>query len=137
MEFALIIIALIFLVALGLHIHKVIQRRQAQRIVDNEYNVAVVLWEFGRSLRGFLETARRNGNSVIAFNEITIPHSTGYRLTLELAGYRFRVYGLPDLYNRTGRLSFLIDDTLTVRASDRNGDLAKEEDEEYVGGKSE
>ena len=70
---------------------------------------------------------------VLDFTKITVPHSQGYRISLELIGGYFRVYAVPARYNITGRLSFLTDNTLSVRASDRAGQQASCEDGEYKG----
>ena len=55
------------------------------------------------------------------------------RSKLFLAGYNFKIYGVPAIYNRSGRLSFFIDNSMTLRASDRSGEEATGEDAEYTG----
>jgi hypothetical protein len=71
---------------------------------------------------------------VLDFKKIAVPHSQGYRVLIELIGFSFRICAVPDKYGRGGRLSFFIDSSLTLRASDRKGERANEQDEEYVGG---
>jgi hypothetical protein len=103
------------------------------RMVENEYNVAVTLWNYGRLVKSQLEETVRRSSGVIDFYKITVPHSPGYRVVLELSGYRFRVFATPEQYHRTGRLSFYTDNEVTVRASDRAGEPATGEDPEYEG----
>jgi len=80
-----------------------------------------------------LVVCNKPGAGVLDFTKITVPHSQGYRISLELIGGYFRIYAVPARYNRTGRLSFLTDNTLSVRASDRAGQQATSEDAEYKG----
>ncbi|HSB12675.1 MAG TPA: hypothetical protein VLM38_24510 [Blastocatellia bacterium] len=136
MTIALIILAAIFLGVLGLHSYKQFKIRQQRRIDENEYNVAVTVWEFARVLKQHLDAAIQNSSGVLDFTEITVPHSQGYKVSLELIGAYFRVYAVPARYNKTGRLSFLTDNTLSVRASDRAGQQASSEDGEYKGDSS-
>src|SRR4029077_14573784 len=103
------------------------------RMSENEYNVAVTLWEYAKLVKQQLDSATRLGTGVLDFNKMTVPHSQGYRISLELIGAYFRVYAVPSRYNRTGRLSFLTDNTLSVRASDRSGQQSTSEDGEYKG----
>ena len=133
MAIILIILAAIFLGVLGLHSYKEFKVRQQRRLDENEYNVAVTLWEFARVIKQHLDSAIHNSNGVLDFTAITVPHSQGYKLSLELIGAYFRVYAVPARYNKTGRLSFLTDNTLSVRASDRAGQQATSEDGEYKG----
>ena len=136
MTILLIILAAIFLGVLGLHTYKQFLIRQQRRIDENEYNVAVTLWEFARELKQHLDNAIHRSNGVLDFTAITVPHSSGYKISLELIGVYFRVYAVPVRYARTGRLSFLTDNTLSVRASDRSGQQATSEDGEYKGDSS-
>jgi hypothetical protein len=129
----LIIIAGVFVCALGLHAYKQFQTRRARRMSLNEYNTAVTLWEFARMVREQIHAAVLRSHGVLDFATITIPHSRGYRVSLELIGTYFRVYAIPNKYNRTGRLSFVTDTTLSVRAADHAGKPASAEDEEYQG----
>lgn len=133
MTIILIILAAVFLGVLGLHSYKQFKIRQQRRIDENEYDVAVTLWEFARELKAHLDTAIRKSDGVLDFTAITVPHSQGYNISLELIGVYFRVYAVPSRYNKTGRLSFLTDNTLSVRASDRAGRQATSEDGEYKG----
>jgi hypothetical protein len=133
MVIILIIFAAIFLGVLGLHGYKQFKIRQQRRISENEYNVAVTLWEYARKVKSQIDGMIRQGTGVLDFAKITVPHSQGYRISLELIGIYFRVYAVPARYNITGRLSFLTDNTLSVRASDRGGQQASSDDGEYKG----
>jgi hypothetical protein len=129
----LIILAGVFVCALGLHGYKQLQIRRERRMRENEYNTAVTLWEYSRLVREQIDAAIRQGKGVLDFTTITVPHSQGYRVSLELIGSYFRVYAVPNKYNRTGRLSFVTDTTLSVRAADRTGNPASADDSEYEG----
>jgi hypothetical protein len=104
-----------------------------QRISENEYNAAVVVWTYGRLVKSQVDEAVRQGTGVINFANMTVPHSAGYRVSLELEGYNFRVIAVPATYNKTGRLSFSTDTTLTVRAADKSGEATTDADPEYTG----
>jgi hypothetical protein len=133
MAIVLVILACVFVIALGLHAYRQIQQMRHQRMVENEYNAAVTLWNYGRLIRSQIDDLVRQRSGVIDFYKINVPHSPGYRMVLELTGYHFRVYAVPERYHRTGRLSFFTDNKVTVRASDRAGEPATEEDPEYEG----
>ena len=133
MAIVLLILASIFVSALGLHAYKHLRQVRHNRMVENEYNVAVTLWNYGRLVKSQLEETVRRSSGVIDFYKITVPHSPGYRVVLELSGYRFRVFATPERYHRTGRLSFYTDNEVTVRASDRAGEPATGDDPEYEG----
>jgi len=133
MAIVLVILASIFVIALGLHAYKQLMQRRLQRMVENEYNAAVTLWNYGRLVKSQLDETVQQRVGVIDFYKITVPHSPGYRVALELSSYRFRVYAVPERYHRTGRLSFYLDNEVTVRASDRAGERAGEQDPEYEG----
>ena len=135
MVIILIILAAIFLGVLGAHAYKQFKIRELQRISENEYNVAVTLWEYARLVKQQVDGAVRLGTGVLDFSKITVPHSQGYRISLELIGAYFRIYAVPARYNKTGKLSFLTDNTLSVRASDRSGQQSTSEDPEYKGDK--
>jgi hypothetical protein len=127
------IVAAVFVGVLGVHFYKQFRLRQQHQMSENEYNAAVTLWEFGRVVKDRVDGTVREGTGVLDFTSITVPHSQGYEISLELIGAYFRIYAVPSRYNRTGRLSFLIDNTLSVRASDRGGQQATSEDGEYKG----
>lgn len=133
MVIILVTTALIFVCALGLHGYKQLQMRRARRMSQNEYDTAVKLWEYARLVRQQINDAIHQGKGVLDFTAITVPHSQGYRVSLELIGTYFRVYAVPNKYNRTGRLSFVTDTTLSVRAADRAGNPASADDAEYQG----
>jgi hypothetical protein len=129
----LIILAAVFAGALGLHAYKQLQIRRRQRMSKNEYNTAVTLWEYARLVREQIDDAKQPGKGALDFTRIAVPHSQGYRVSLELIGTYFRVYAVPKKYNRTGRLSFVSDSSLSVRAADRAGHPASADDDEYQG----
>ena len=133
MAIVLVILAAVFVGVLGVHGYKQIKIRQQRQISENEYNAAVTLWEFARVVKEQIDVAIRQGAGVLDFTKLSVPHTQGYQISLELIGVYFRVYAVPARYNRTGKLSFLTDNTLSVRASDRAGQQATSEDGEYKG----
>jgi hypothetical protein len=133
MAIVLVILAIVFVGVLGVRGFKQFKITQQHQISENEYNAAVTLWEFARVVKGEVDGAIRQGAGVLDFTKITVPHSKGYKISLELIGAYFRVYAVPARYCRTGKLSFLTDNTLSVRASDRAGQQATSEDGEYKG----
>jgi hypothetical protein len=133
MAIVLVILAIVFVGVLGVRAYKQYKIRQQHQISENEYNAAVTLWEFARVVKVEVDGAIRQGAGVLDFTKITVPHSKGYKISLELIGAYFRIYAVPARYNRTGKLSFLTDNTLSVRASDRAGQQATSEDGEYKG----
>ena len=133
MAIVLVILAIVFVGVLGVRTFKQFKIRQQHQISENEYKTAVALWEFARVVKGQVDGAIRQSAGVLDFTKITVPHSKGYQISLELIGAYFRVYAVPTRYNRTGKLSFLTDNTLSVRASDRAGQPATGDDGEYKG----
>jgi len=133
MAIVLVILAAIFVGVLVVHGYKQFKIRQQNQMSENEYHTAVTVWEFARLVKERIDAATRQGAGVLDFTQITVPHSQGYEISLELIGAYFRIYAVPSRYNRTGRLSFLTDNTLSVRASDRAGQQATSEDGEYKG----
>jgi hypothetical protein len=133
MAIILVIVAGIFVGALALHGYRQYKINQERRIGENEYKAAVALWECASIVRTHIDDALKRGEDVLDFTQITVPSSAGYKIALELIGAYFRVYAVPLRYARTGRLSFLTDNTLTVRAADHTGERASTEDAEYKG----
>ena len=133
MAIVLVILAAVFVGVLGAHAYRQFKTRQQRRMGENEYHTAIIVWEYARLVKHQVDAAIRQGAGVLDFTRITVPHSQGYRISLELIGGYFRIYAVPARYNRTGRLSFLTDNTLSVRASDRAGQQATSEDAEYKG----
>jgi hypothetical protein len=133
MVITLITLSVILLAALAFHAYKRVIQMREKRMADNEYNTAVTLWKYSTVLRAELNQALRQSQGVLDYGKITVPHSAGYKVTLELEGYSFRVNGIPENYNRTGRLSFFVDNSLTVRSGDHEGEFATSLDEEYAG----
>jgi hypothetical protein len=133
MVIVLIVLAVVFVAVLGLQAYKQFRLRQNHRMHENEYNVAVTLWEYARTVKEEVDAAIRSGRGVLDFSRLAVPHSRGYNLSIEMIGPYFRVYAVPQKYNRTGKLSFLTDTTLNVRAADHAGQTATAEDDEYRG----
>ena len=133
MTIIMIILAAAVLITVGLYGYRYYQERLEQRMADSEYNTAVTLWEFAKQIKAEIDRAMRGGAGVLSFTNITVPSSAGYKVSLELMGAYFRVHAVPARYARTGRLSFVADTTLTVRAADHQGQSASIEDEEYQG----
>lgn len=133
MAIILVILTAVFVGVLAVHAYKQFKISQQRRISENEYNAAVTLWEFARLVKDQIDTAVHQRTGLLDFKKIAVPHSQGYKISLELIGTYFRVYAVPAKYSRTGRLSFLTDNTLSVRASDRSGQQATSEDGEYQG----
>ncbi len=133
MSVILITLTAVFIVAIALHLYKRNKEAQAVKMADNEYNIAITLWNYARLIKGQIEEAVLRGSGVIDFSKIAVPHSQGYKVSLELIGNTFRVYAVPVKYSKTGRLSFYTDQTLTVRASDHAGERATVQDLEYAG----
>lgn len=133
MAVILIILAAAVLITGGLYGFRFYQDRLERRISENEYNTAVMLWEFAKRIKGEIDQAMRGSKGVLDFTNITVPSSDGYKVSLELIGAYFRVHAVPARYANTGRLSFVADTTLTVRAADHQGQSASIEDEEYQG----
>lgn len=132
MAIILIPLAVIGLGALGFYIYKQIGKMRERRLKENEQNTSVVLWTFARDMKSQLDEVTHEGTGVLSFNNIRVPHGPGYKLMLELAGFDFRIHGIPEKLDRSGRLSFYIDKSLTLRAGQRNGEKATEDDPEYM-----
>jgi hypothetical protein len=133
MAIILVVLSAVFVGALGLHAYKQYKARLRQRVSENEYAVAVTIWEYARLVKAEIDDSIRQGSCVLDFTRITVPHSQGYRVSLELVGSHFRIHATPDRYAKTGKLSFVADNTLVVRASDRSGEQAAADDPEYQG----
>jgi len=133
MLIVLFILTTVFVGVLAAHGYKQFKIRQLRQMNENEYNAAVTLWEFAKLVKAEIDSAIRRGGGVLDFTNIAVPHTEGYQVSLELIGVYFRIYAVPTRYNRTGKLSFLTDNTLSVRASDRTGQQATSEDAEYSG----
>jgi hypothetical protein len=133
MMIALISLSLLFVTALGLYAHKRVREMREKRMGENEYNAAVTIWEYARLVRGEIEQAVRQRAGALDFTRVAVPHSHGYRISIELAGPSFKVNAVPDRHARTGRLSFFTDNSLTIRAADHNGESATDQDPEYEG----
>jgi hypothetical protein len=133
MAVILIILAAAVFIMVGWYSFRFYQERLEQRMSENEYNTAVILWEFARHIKGEIDQAMRGSEGVLDFTNITVPSSAGYKVSLELIGAYFRVHAVPACYAKTGRLSFVADTTLIVRAADHQGQSASIEDEEYQG----
>src|SRR5262245_39765977 len=133
MLIVLVIIDTVIVGFLNIHSYKQFKIRQQRQMRENEYDAAVTLWEFAKFVKAEIDASVRRGGGVLDFTNITVPHTRGYQISLELVGGYFRLHAVPIKYNRTGKLSFLTDNTLSVRASDRIGQQATSEDAEYKG----
>lgn len=129
----IVTLSAVFIAAMGFYAYKRVLQIREKRMADNEYNIAVTLWKYSTVLRTELDQALRKSQGVLDYGKITVPHSTGYKVSLELEGHSFRVNGIPEQYNRSGRLSFVVDNSLTVRSGDHQGDFATVQDDEYAG----
>lgn len=129
----LLTIAIILLAALGLFLFRQLREMRERRMAEAAYDTAVTLWGYAAQVRSELDEMLRKGSGVLSYASIAVPHSPGYKVSLELEAYRFRVHALPLKYGKTARLSLFVDESLTVRATDRAGDFATAEDSEYEG----
>ncbi|GEM_PF-1313990 len=129
----LIILVLIMLTVGGIYAWKRFERAREKRLLEREYKTAVALWYFARDVKNEFSDMLRQKVDVLDFRKITVPHSQGYRVLIEFIGFNFRIHALPEPYGRGGRLSFFIDNSLTLRAADHKGERAAEQDEEYTG----
>jgi hypothetical protein len=129
----LIVLGIVVLVVVGMLVQRELAHRRELRIRDNEYNTAVTLWNFALLVKQRIDEMAKARLEVLDFNNLAIPHGSGYKLSLELSGHGFIVYAVPHRYDKTGRLSFYVDRTLTVRASDHAGETAEATDPEYTG----
>ena len=120
------------LVVLGLYARKRLEQSRQERMDGNEYNTAVTVWEFARTIKSCVDDMLEEDTGLIDFRKIAVPHGTGFTLSLELHYGQFQVHALPAKYNRTGRLSFVTDGSLVVRAADHAGRRASEDDPEYT-----
>jgi hypothetical protein len=132
METILILFALMAAAAASIYAWKRFARERKKRLREREYAAAVAIWRFARDVKDEIAEMVRRRIDVLDFRKITVPHSQGYRVLIEFIGFNFRIHALPD-YARGGRLSFFIDDSLTLRAADHKGERANEQDEEYTG----
>jgi len=128
----IITVIAVCLTALGLYIRKRLELLRQERIDENEYNTAVTVWEFARTIKRSMEDMSTADTAVIDFRKIAVPHGTGFTLSLELHYGGFQVHAKPTRYNRTGRLSFYTDGSLIVRAADHAGSPASQDDPEYT-----
>ncbi|MBI3654420.1 MAG: hypothetical protein HY231_25610 [Acidobacteria bacterium] len=132
MNLSLIILAVIAGAAIAFIITQQLRQLREKRILGNEFNAAMVLGKYARRLKNHLEESRKQGYAKIDFQKLSVPNSPGYKLSLELSGYVFKVHGIPRVHKKTGRLSFYIDNSLTVKAGDRGGQYASESDNEFA-----
>lgn len=132
METILIILALIVIAAISIYGWKRLAQAREKRLLEREYNTAVALCYFARDVKQELVEMISQRIDVLDFRKITVPHSQGYRVLIELIGFNFRIHALPEQHGKGGRLSFFIDNSLTLRAADHKGKRANEQDEEYA-----
>jgi hypothetical protein len=132
MSVVFILLAIISIAAIAFIISQQLKQMREKRILGNEYNTAVVLGKYARTLKNHLDESKKQGYAKIDFQKLSIPQSPGYKVSLELSGYFFKVHGIPKIHKKTGRLSFYIDNSLTVKASDRGGQFANDKDNEFA-----
>jgi hypothetical protein len=124
---------LLILVALSLYGYKRLLELRERRLANNEYQTATTIWDFARFVKSVTDEMMIQRTTVLDFSRITVPSGAGYKISLELSGLDFRIFGTPHSYSKTGRLSFYSDNSLTVRACDHRGEPATEVDPEYTG----
>ncbi len=129
----LIVLSVISIAALVFVIYQQYIQRLEKRILGNEYNAATTIGKYARTIKNQLEESKKQGATRIDFQKLTVPPCPGYKVSLEMSGYSFIVHGIPRVHKKTGRLSFYIDNSLTVKASDRGGQFATEKDNEFAG----
>ena len=132
MSLVLILLAAISIAAIAFIIAQQLKQMREKRILGNEYHAVMVLGKYARTLKIHLDESKKQGNAKIDFQKLAIPPSPGYKVSLELSGYFFKVHGIPKVHRKTGRLSFYIDNSLTVKASDRGGQFATDKDNEFA-----
>jgi len=106
--------------------------RRARQIDSNEHDTAVALWEFSRTIKARMAEIKSGKAAVLDFATISMPRGPGYKLSLELTFAGFSIWAVPRRYGKTGKLSFYVGNTVSVRALDRGGDRAEPEDPEYA-----
>jgi hypothetical protein len=127
---SLLVVALVAGIVMGT---RYLRQRRERIMAENEYNTAVAIWEFARTVKDRLAEVSVGSVAVLNFTTMKMPRVPGYRLSLELTFSGFALWAVPDRYNKTGRLSFYSDKSLTVRAQDHAGAPAELEDPEYTG----
>src|SRR5437868_14692060 len=78
MAVILIILAAAVLILVGWYGFRFYQERLEQRMCENEYDTAVVLWEFAKRIKGEIDQAMRGSKGILDFTNITVPSSDGY-----------------------------------------------------------
>lgn len=126
MVIVLVLLSVLAAAGLTLYVYQQIRKRREQRIRRNENQAAATIRDYARAVKTLLEEAKKRGNATIDFQHLAIPKSDGYRLSIELSSYAFRIYGVPQHHNKTGRLSFFADGSLIVKAADKGGESADE-----------
>jgi hypothetical protein len=129
----LIVLSVISIAALAFVIYQQYLQRREKRILGNEYNAATTIGKYARAIKNHLEESKKQGATRIEFQKLAVPPCPGYKVSLEMSGYSFKVHGIPRVHKKTGRLSFYIDNSLTVKASDRGGQFATDKDNEFAG----
>ena len=129
----LIVLAIVAIAALTFIGYQQYVQRREKRILGNEYNAAATIGSYARTVKNQLEESKKKGGTRIEFQKLAIPPSPGYKVSLEMSGYSFKIHGIPRVHSKTGRLSFYIDNSLTVKASDHGGQYATEKDNEFAG----
>jgi hypothetical protein len=132
MSSILIVLGFVAFAAIIFVVYQQIMQRREKRILGNEYNAAMTLGNYARSVKNQLDESKKLGAMRIDFQKIPVPPSPGYRVSLEMSGDTFKIHGIPKTHKKTGRLSFYIDNSLTVKASDHGGQYATDKDNEFA-----
>ena len=133
MSSILIVLSIISIAAVAFVGFQQFTQRREKQILGNEYNAATTIGKYARALKNQLEESKKQGATRIEFQKLAVPPSPGYKVSLEMSGYTFKVHCIPRVHKKTGRLSFYIDNSLTVKASDRGGQFATDKDNEFAG----
>jgi hypothetical protein len=108
------------------------KKRQERQLRENENTAAITIRDYARTVKTLLDESKRNGISSIGFQQMAVPTSCGYHLSIELSAHTFQIYGVPDIHNKTGRLSFYADHSLILKAADNGGALATAKDDAFI-----
>ena len=131
MNCIIILMGAVVLVCSLFLIKRYLKLQSDKKIKENQENIAATLIKYSNHIRKYTDKVSRHKQWIIQYDDIRIPPSRGYRVTIELRGLAFRVSATPEIYDKTGRLSFYIDQTLVIRALDKSGEAASQNDPEY------
>jgi len=132
MIWPLILISGVIVAAAVVFGYRYLKERLQRQMDSNEYNTAVALWEFSRTVKARVMDVATGKVAVIDFTTLSMPRGPGYKLSLELTVSGFSIWAVPRRYGRSGRLSFYVGNAVSVRAMDHGGEPAGPEDPEYA-----